>query len=79
MKPRSAGAAAVPAPALPEVARDRLLRRSSQGQLGEEIMAVTLPLKRAVFWALGIIAGLTLTTFAWSQINETLCRCLSFL
>ena len=42
-------------------------------------MAVTLQLKRAVFWALGIIAGLTLTTFAWSQINETLCRCLSFL
>jgi hypothetical protein len=47
--------------------------------MGEEIMAVTLQLKRAVFWALGIVAGLTLMTFAWSQINEALCRCLSFL
>ena len=42
-------------------------------------MAVTLQLKRAVFWVLGIIAGLTLMTFAWSQFNEALCRCLSFL
>lgn len=42
-------------------------------------MAVILQLKRTVFWALGIIAGLTLMTFAWSQINEALCRCLSFL
>jgi hypothetical protein len=41
-------------------------------------MAVTFPLKRAMFWALGIIAGLTLMTVAWSQINEALCRCLSF-
>ena len=79
MKPCSAGAAAVPAPALPEVVGAAFLRRSSQGQLGEEIMAVTVQLKRTVFWALGIIAGLTLTTFAWSQINESLCRCLSFL
>ena len=79
MKPCSAAAASFVAPALPEVARDRLLGRSSQGQLGEEIMAVTVQLKRAVFWALGVLAGLTLMTFAWSQINEALCRCLSFL
>jgi hypothetical protein len=47
--------------------------------LGEEIMAVTVQLKRAVFWALGIIAALVLMTFAWSQINEALWRYLSFL
>jgi hypothetical protein len=40
-------------------------------------MAVTFQLKRAVFWALGIITGLTLMTVAWSQINEALRRCLA--
>jgi len=46
--------------------------------MGEEIMAVTLQLKRAIFWALGIIAGLTLMTVAWAQINDALRRSLSF-
>jgi len=43
------------------------------------MMAATIQFKRAVFWGLGIIAGLTLMTVAWAQINEALCRCLSFL
>ena len=47
--------------------------------MGEEIMAVAFQLKRAVFWALGIIAGLSLMTVAWAQINEALSRYLSFL
>ena len=42
-------------------------------------MAATIQFKRAVFWGLGIMAGLTLMTVAWAQINEALCRCLSLL
>jgi len=55
------------------------LQRHYPDRRSGEIMAATIPFKRAVFWALGIIAGLLLMTVAWAQINEALCRCLSFL
>lgn len=41
-------------------------------------MALTMSLKRALFWMLGIVMGLTLMTVAWAQISDALCHCFSF-
>jgi len=41
-------------------------------------MTVTLQPKRAIFWALGIIAGLALMTVAWAQIRDALSGSFSF-
>jgi len=41
-------------------------------------MNFTLQHKRALFWGLGILAGLVLANLAWSQIANAICRCFSF-
>jgi hypothetical protein len=38
-------------------------------------MGITLQQKRALFWGLGILAGLVLVNLAWAEIAAALGRC----
>ena len=40
-------------------------------------MSLTLQQKRGMFWALGILIMLTLSSVAWAQINTALTHCFS--
>jgi len=40
-------------------------------------MSLTSQQKRGLFWALGILIMLTLSSVAWAQINTVLTHCLS--
>jgi hypothetical protein len=41
----------------------------------ERVMSLTSQQKRGLFWALGILIMLTLSTVAWAQINTALAHC----
>jgi hypothetical protein len=43
----------------------------------EKVMSLTLQQKRGLFWALGILIMLTLSSVAWAQINTALAHCFS--
>jgi len=40
-------------------------------------MSLTSHQKRGLFWALGILIMLTLTSVAWAQINTVVTHCFS--
>jgi len=40
-------------------------------------MSLTLHQKRGLFWALGLLIMLTLSSVAWAQINTALSHCFS--
>ena len=40
-------------------------------------MSLTMQQKRGLFWALGILIVLTLSSVAWAQIDSTLAHCFS--
>ena len=40
-------------------------------------MSLTMQQKRGMFWVLGILAMVTLTSVAWSQIHSAIGHCIS--
>jgi hypothetical protein len=45
--------------------------------MGENVMAATFQVKRALFWGLGILVALVLVNIAWAQIASAIAQCLS--
>jgi len=40
-------------------------------------MSLTMQQKRGLFWVLGILSVVTLTSMAWTQLNAALNHCFS--